>query len=73
MTLADDFLTSAADKLAENLDRIETCLTELPPTSLWAAPTQAWWRSGGTVCGEPAHGEEAPRELSQVPGTVHAC
>ena len=36
MTLEADFLTSAADKLAENLDRIETCLTELPPPSLWA-------------------------------------
>ena len=35
MTLEADFLTSAADKLAENLDRIETCLTELPPPSLW--------------------------------------
>ena len=31
-----DFLTSAADKLAENLDRIETCLTELSLPSLWA-------------------------------------
>ena len=31
MTLEADFLTSAADKLAENVDRIETCLTELPP------------------------------------------
>ena len=26
MTLEADFLTTAADKLAENLDRIETCL-----------------------------------------------
>ena len=40
MTLEDDFLTSAADKLAENLDRIETCLTELPPTSLWARDSE---------------------------------
>jgi len=36
MTLEADFLTTAADKLAENLGRIETCLTELPPRSLWA-------------------------------------
>jgi len=36
MTLETDFLTSAADKLAENLDRIESCLTELPPDALWA-------------------------------------
>src|SRR6185312_5659223 len=40
MTLEADFLTSAADKLAENLDRIETCLTELPPTSLWARDSE---------------------------------
>jgi hypothetical protein len=33
MTLEADFLTSAADKLAENLDRIETSLSELPPPS----------------------------------------
>jgi hypothetical protein len=36
MTLEADFLTTAADKLAENLDRIETCLTELPQHALWA-------------------------------------
>ena len=36
MTLEAEFLTTAADKMAENLDRIETCLTELPPRSLWA-------------------------------------
>jgi hypothetical protein len=36
MTLEAEFLTTAADKLAENLDRIETCLTELPPHSVWA-------------------------------------
>jgi uncharacterized damage-inducible protein DinB len=40
MTLEDDFLTSAADKLAENLDCIETCLTELPPTALWARDSE---------------------------------
>src|SRR6478735_8265989 len=36
MTLEADFLTNAADKLAENVDRIEACLTELPPIALWA-------------------------------------
>jgi hypothetical protein len=40
MTLETDFLTSAADKLAENLDRIESCLTELPPHSLWARDSE---------------------------------
>jgi len=40
MTLEADFLTSAADKLAENLDRIQTCLTELPPPSLWARDSE---------------------------------
>ena len=40
MTLEDDFLTSAADKLAENLDRIETCLAELTPDSLWARDSE---------------------------------
>jgi uncharacterized damage-inducible protein DinB len=40
MTLEADFLTSAADKLAENLGRIETCLTELPPHSLWARDSE---------------------------------
>ena len=40
MTLEADFLTSAADKLAENLDRINTCLTELPPHSLWARDSE---------------------------------
>ncbi len=40
MTLEADFLTTAADKLAENLDRIETCLTELPPHALWARDSE---------------------------------
>ncbi len=40
MTLEADFLTSAADKLAENLDRIETCLTELAPPCLWARDSE---------------------------------
>ena len=40
MTLETDFLKSAADTLAENLDRIETCLTELPPPALWARDSE---------------------------------
>ena len=40
MTLEADFLTTAADKLAENLDRIDNCLKELPPPSLWARDSE---------------------------------
>jgi hypothetical protein len=40
MTLEADFLTTAAGKLAENLDRIESCLAELPPHSLWARESE---------------------------------
>ena len=40
MTLEDDFLTSAADKLAENVDRIGACLRELPPHALWARDSE---------------------------------
>jgi hypothetical protein len=40
MTLEADFLTSAADKLAENLSRIETCLTELPPHAIWTRDSE---------------------------------
>jgi uncharacterized damage-inducible protein DinB len=40
MRLEANFLTSAADKLAENLDRIEACLSELPPHSLWARDSE---------------------------------
>ena len=40
MTPEADFLTSAADKLAENVDRIEACLTELPPHSLWSRDSE---------------------------------
>ena len=40
MTLEDDFLTTAADKLAENLDRIETCVNELPAPCLWARDSE---------------------------------
>jgi hypothetical protein len=41
MTLEEDFLTAAADKLAENLDRINTCLSELPSHALWARDSEA--------------------------------
>jgi hypothetical protein len=40
MTLEADFLTTATDKLAENVARIETCLTELPPRSLWSRDSE---------------------------------
>ena len=40
MTIEEDFLTTAADKLAENLDRIETCLAELPSHALWARDSE---------------------------------
>jgi len=40
MTIEADFLTNAADKLAENVDRIEACLAELPPLSLWARESE---------------------------------
>src|SRR6476469_2749774 len=40
MTLDDDVLTSAADKLTANLDLIETCRTELPPAALWARDSE---------------------------------
>ena len=41
MTIEADFLTAAADKLAENLDRIDTCLSELPSHALWARDSEA--------------------------------
>ena len=40
MTLEADFLTTAAGKLAENLARIESCVNELPPPSLWARDSE---------------------------------
>jgi uncharacterized protein DUF1572 len=40
MTLEADFLTTAADKLVENLSRIETCLTELPTRALWGRDSE---------------------------------
>src|SRR6476646_609766 len=40
MTLEADFLTNAADKLSENVGRIEACLTELPALSVWARESE---------------------------------
>ena len=40
MTIEEDFLAAAGDKLAENLDRIEACLTELPSHALWARDSE---------------------------------
>ena len=40
MTLEENFLATAADKLAQNLDRIETCLPKLPADSLWARDSE---------------------------------
>src|SRR6476620_5768558 len=40
MTLEADFLTNAADKLSENVGRIEACLTELPAHSVWARESE---------------------------------
>jgi uncharacterized damage-inducible protein DinB len=36
MSIEDTFLTEAADKLAENLSRIEVCVPKLPADALWA-------------------------------------
>src|SRR5437667_3664917 len=36
MNIEEIFLTEAADKLAENLSRIETCVSKLPADALWA-------------------------------------
>ena len=35
-TIEEIFLTEAADKLAENLSRIDTCVPKLPPEQIWA-------------------------------------
>ena len=40
MTLEQDFLTTAADKLAENMGRIETCVTKLPVDWLWTRDSE---------------------------------
>jgi hypothetical protein len=36
MSIEEDFLTTAGEKLAENLERIEACVPKLPADSLWA-------------------------------------
>ena len=41
MTLEENFLTTAADKLAQNLDRIETCVPKLPADLLWARDSES--------------------------------
>jgi hypothetical protein len=40
MEVEADFLATAADKLVENLDRIEACLSELPSHFLWARDSE---------------------------------
>src|SRR4051812_47604164 len=40
MTVEEIFLTEAADKLAENLSRIETCVPKLPADALWARDSE---------------------------------
>jgi uncharacterized damage-inducible protein DinB len=40
MTLEQIFLTEAADKLAENLDRIEACVPKLSDDVLWARESE---------------------------------
>lgn len=40
MSIEATFLTEAADKLAENLSRIETCVPKLPAEALWARASE---------------------------------
>ena len=40
MSVEEIFLTEAADKLAENLSRVETCVPKLPPELLWARDSE---------------------------------
>ena len=40
MSVEEIFLTAAADKLAENLSRIETCVPKLPPDLFWARDSE---------------------------------
>jgi len=40
MAVEQIFLTAAADKLAEDLDRIEACVARLPPEWLWARESE---------------------------------
>ena len=41
MTLEENFLTTAADTLARNVDRIDTCVSKLPADSLWARDSES--------------------------------
>ena len=40
MNVEELFLTEAADKLAENLSRVEACVPKLPPEVLWARDSE---------------------------------
>lgn len=40
MSVEEIFLTEAADKLGENLSRIETCVPKLPADALWARASE---------------------------------
>lgn len=40
MSIEETFLTEAADKLGENLSRIETCVPKLPADALWARASE---------------------------------
>ena len=40
MTVEAIFLAEAADKLAEDLSRIDTCVAKLPPDALWARDSE---------------------------------
>ena len=40
MTVEEIFLSEAADKLAENVSRIETCMSKLPAALLWARASE---------------------------------
>jgi hypothetical protein len=40
MTVEQDFLATAADTLAQNWSRIETCVTKLPVDSLWTRDSE---------------------------------
>ena len=87
MTLEADFLTNAADKLAENVDRIEACLTELPPLSLWARESEnenavgnlllhldgnvRQWILSGVGAGPDAR--DRPSEFRRAPAQTPRC
>src|SRR5436190_21646796 len=40
MSIEEIFLTEAANKLAENLSRLETCVSKLPSELLWARDSE---------------------------------